>query len=237
MRNTVETYCPGLLYRGGGGRGTGILHPFFCPGIGCRSSKLRLQRASWRCWWAYLSDLHSTTQLHGWPRCTNGGRRQSKNHSKTTQIYWLQPISPPCAIYVIYIWHLSLTVISYNYLWQLDVTFISDIYVWYLYMTCISVNSKVYWSTHRSPNPLFNSCKFSANKMTPKQKCNKAPFAAFFFGTLGPNEDRRILWILAAPVVATSGKSAGILMEVQKCIDLHMGRQTLYFTVANVRQS
>ena len=30
-------------------------------------------------------------------------------------------------------------------------------------------------------------------------------------------------------------ETCGFLMWIQKCIDLHMDRQTLYFTVANVR--
>ena len=42
--------------------------------------------------------------------------------------------------------------------------------------------------------------------------------------------------ILAAPVVAYSEKKTkGFLMYIQKCVDLHKDRQTLYFTVANVR--
>ena len=48
------------------------------------------------------------------------------------------------------------------------------------------------------------------------------------------NETRRIWAILAAPVVANSGKkTCDSLMWIQKCIDLHLDRQTLCFTVAN----
>ena len=48
------------------------------------------------------------------------------------------------------------------------------------------------------------------------------------------NETRRIWATLAAPVVANSGKkTCDFLMWIQKCIDLHLDRQTLCFTVAN----
>ena len=50
------------------------------------------------------------------------------------------------------------------------------------------------------------------------------------------NETRRIWAVLAAPVVANSGKkTCDSLMWIQKCVDLHKDRQTLCFTFANVR--
>ena len=62
-------------------------------------------------------------------------------------------------------------------------------------------------------------------------------FASITFNTTcsqNSRNNRRNLAVLAAPVVAYSEKSIkAFLMQIQKCIDLHMDRQTLYFTVAN----
>ena len=73
----------------------------------------------------------------------------------------------------IYIWHSCLTFVFDVYVWHSYLTFIFDIciwhqnYIWHLYLTLMGksmrfpyVNSKVYWFTHGSPNPLFHRCNF-----------------------------------------------------------------------------
>ena len=91
-----------------------------------------------------------------------------------------------------------MTFISDVYIWHcnLSLTFLSDIYIWHLYLTFIrfsDVNSKVYWFTHGSPNPLFYRCIFS-----PHQKQHTF--------SKNSNATRRIWATLAAPVVANSGQ-------------------------------
>jgi len=55
----------------------------------------------------------------------------------------------------------------------------------------------------------------------------------YTFFNKNSNETRRNWAILAAPVVANSvKKTCGFLMWIQKCMDLHIDRQILYFTVA-----